>query len=181
MAYPDPWLNCSVVPLGEVKDMDWLAIDLQRAFTDPQNSDLSIHFPGTVQKYSGPLDEVRANLEDTISQCTPGKREQFITFFGKQAVGMSIVTNQVEAPSAVNPEWPNVSELILSPFRGLRLGTFTVRHCTSVVKEDFGGHAWTYVRKGNTPAEQLVQQAGFTMTNVIVPGQEHQHLYLFGQ
>jgi hypothetical protein len=166
--------------LAEIEDLERLSIDLQHAFKDPQNTDLSIHFPDTVHRYSGELDGVQSSLLETMNKCVAGKREQFVTFCGKQAVGMSTVTNQNEAPEAVNPNWPNVSEFIFRPYRDTRLGTLTVRNCIEVVKERFDGRAWTYVRKGNVPAEQLVQQAGFVMTNIIVPGQEHQHVYLLG-
>jgi predicted acetyltransferase len=108
-----------------------------------------------------------------------GKREQFIVFSGQKAVGMAIVTNQISAPTEVPEEWPNLSGFILNPYRAHGLGRLSINHRVRVVHEHFGGHAWTYVRKGNIPAEKIVLGAGFTRTDIVVPGQENQHLYLY--
>lgn len=154
-------------------------IDLAILLRDPANEDIGIHFPGTVSRYTGSFDTVAANIREAAEQCETGKREQFIAFSGGVAVGMSIVTNQIDTPEGVDSTWPNLSGFVLNPYRSQGIGRLAIEHRIKVVERNFGGHAWTYVRKGNVPAEKIVTGVGFKKTDIVVPGQEHQYLYLY--
>lgn len=163
--------------ITDIESLDNVAKNL--AVLIPGNRDLQIHFPGTVKRYTGSFDKVAENLRETASMCEPGKREQFIAFWGKTAVGMSIVTNQVEAPEGIDNDWPNLSGFVLKPYRNMGIGRLAMEHRINVVNENFGGHAWTYVRQGNMPAEKIVIGAGFTKTDITVPDQPYQNVYTY--
>jgi GNAT superfamily N-acetyltransferase len=172
-------IMAGIRPIQDIDSYMATAIDLSSLLQDPANEDIGMHFPGTVSRYSGSFDAVAANLREAADQCETGKREQFIAFSGGVAVGMSIVTNQVESPEGVDDSWPNLSGFVLNPYRNQGIGRLAMEHRIKVVERNFGGHAWTYVRKGNIPAEKIVTGAGFKKTDTVVPGQEHQNLYLY--
>lgn len=168
-----------ILPFSEITSLESVADDLRKQLSDPTNNDLNIHFSGTVARYSGEEEKVLANLEEARDLCETGKREQFIAFAGEKAVGMSIVTNQITPPDGIDETWPNISGFICNPYRSLGLGRLSIQRRMETVDSNFGGHAWTYVRKGNIPAEMIVLGAGFEIVDIIVPGQEHQNVYLY--
>jgi hypothetical protein len=170
-----------IIRLSELPHLESVAHDIREQLSDPINQDLNIHFKGTVARYTGEEDEVLTNLEEARDLCETGKREQFIVFAGEKAVGMSIVTNQVTPPDGIDETWPNISGFICNPYRSLGLGRLSIQHRMKIVDNNFDGHAWTYVRKGNVPAEKIVLAAGFRVTDIIVSGQEHQNVFLYNK
>jgi GNAT superfamily N-acetyltransferase len=156
-----------------------VATDISSLLRHPTNEDIKIHFPGTVDRYTGTLNEVEANLREAADQCEIGTREQFIAFSGEIAIGMSIVTNQIKPPDGIDESWPNLSGFVLNPYRNRGIGRLAMERRIEIVEQNFGGHAWTYVRKGNIPAEKIVSSVGFTKTDIVVPGQEYQNLYIY--
>lgn len=168
-----------ILSLSEITSLQSVARDLREQLNDPANNDLNTHFSGTVARYTGEEDKVLANLEEARDLCETGKREQFIALAGEKAVGMSIITNQITPPDGIIESWPNISGFICNPSRSLGLGWLSIRHRMQVVDSNFGGHAWTYVRKGNIPAEKIVLGSGFKIAGITVPGQEHQNVYVY--
>lgn len=169
----------AVTPLQSINDLESVASDLSELLASSENEDIKIHFPATVRRHTGDVEVVRQNLIEAADACVPGRREQFIIFSGSRAVGMSVVTLLPDTPEQINPAWPNLSGFVCQPYRGRGLGRLSMERRMRAVRENFDDHAWTYVRKGNMPAEHLVSEAGFKKTDVIVPGQEHQNLYLY--
>lgn len=169
----------SIQYLPEVEHIDHVATNLSTLLKSPKNRDIEIHFSKTVQRYGGTFKEAADNLREAASICETGKRAHFIAFWGTTAVGMSIVTNQVEAPEGVDSAWPNISGFVLNPYRQMGLGRMAMQRRMEVVDSDFGGHAWTQVRHGNTPAEKLVLEAGFEKTDIPAPGGIYQSVYLY--
>lgn len=169
----------AITPLQDIDDLKSVALDLSELLASSDNADIKIHFPVTVRRHTGDLAVVHRNLIESAQACEPGRREQFIIFSGVRAVGMSVVTLLPEVPKQVDKTWPNLSGFICQPFRGQGLGRISMERRMIAVRDDFDNHAWTYVRKGNSPAEHLVTDVGFRKTDHEVPGQENQHLYLY--
>lgn len=171
----------SVIPLQDISDLGNVARDLAVLFNSEMNEDIKIHFPATVRRHTGDIEIVQKNLKEAAEACRPGSREQFIIFSGAHAVGMSVVTLLPEVPVHVATTWPNLSGFVCHPYRGLGLGKQSLERRIHAVNENFGGHAWTYVRKDNVPAQAVVLGAGFKRTDFVIEGQETQDLYLYDQ
>ena len=90
-----------------------------------------------------------------------GKRQQFVAFFGEIAVGIFIITLTDDQPSSIEPRISNVSGLVFNPYRRLGIGALSLRTKLLVANEQFGGQAWTRVRRENIPSQNLVRTAGF--------------------
>ena len=106
-------------------------------------------------------------------------REQFIVSFGQRAVGLCLITNQIESPPCIDQAWPNISGFIMNPFRGRGLGRFSIEERMKIVEQNFGNHAWTLVRDGNARSEHLVLDVGFEKTDQKVDGWEGHHLFVY--
>lgn len=170
-----------VIPVTDIPDFESVAIDLNDLLQRPDNADLSQDFTGVHTSYTGDIWKVKQKLEAIPLTCTPGVKEQFIIFAGPQAVGMSIVTTITTVPAEVDPTWPNVSGFICNPYRGRGLGLLSIERRMQAVRQNFGNHAWTFVRKGNVPSEKLVARVGFRETGILVLGHEHQELYFYDE
>ncbi len=168
-----------ILPFSEIKNFKPIAHDLRELLVSPINADLSIEFSGTIARYTGEEDSVLANLEEARELCDQGSREQFIVFAGERAVGMSIITNQIETPGDISKDWPNVSGFICNPYRSRGLGRLSLERRMQVVDAEFNGHAWTYVRTGNTPAENIVLGVEFEVTDIVEPGHGQQRVYVY--
>lgn len=169
-----------VVPLSEVENFESIAFDLRDLLKNKDNKDIAEEFPGLTRRHTGGIDEVIANLEEAKERYIAGIREQFIVLSGERAVGLSIVTNEVNPPEAVEPTCPNVSGLICRPFRGRGLGRLSLEARMEVVQRNFGNRAWTLVRDGNIPSERLVTSAGFRKVDQLVNKGSGYNVYLFG-
>jgi hypothetical protein len=149
--------------ITEVNNLGQVASDLDMLLSISANSDIKAEFPETVTRYTadGNIDVVEANLRASALECVPGVRQQFITFAGGQAVGMSVVRLVDNPPIGIDPFWPNVSVLICNPYRGNGLGGLAMSTNRTTIAEQFHGNAWTRVKKTNTPSKRMVIRAGF--------------------
>ena len=169
-----------LIPLNEIKDFSSIATDMVEHLHRPDNLDVTEEFPATVSRYGVDRDEAIANFEAARELYTIGSREQFIVASGERAVGMCLITNQIDIPEGLNPEAPNISGFIANPFRGAGLGRFSIEARMKVIKKNFHNRAWTFVKDTNLPSDHLVQSVGFRKTDREVEGWEGHHLYLFG-
>jgi RimJ/RimL family protein N-acetyltransferase len=153
-----------IEPLTPNIDLGQLAYDLSSLLTDRSNKDIALEFPASVIRYTGGENHVLANLEETVRDCRPGVRQQFVAYSGERAVGMSVIRFADEVPDSVQDSWPNVSGFICNPFRNQGLGRQSLLKRLEVVEEQFGGHAWTQVKKENAPSNAVVRRCGFLLT-----------------
>lgn len=154
-----------VEQLSPVTDIEAVAIDLSSLLSDPLNADIAVEFPGSVARYTGELEEVVRNLGEAVADCNPGIRQQFVAYSDKRAVGMAVVRFADNVPEGVNSVWPNVSLLICHPYRAQGLGRLSIDASLRAVDQQFGGKAWTEVRKANIASIRLVKSAGFLPIN----------------
>jgi hypothetical protein len=150
-----------VETLSEQSDLIAIAKDFSRLLIDPSNADIGLEFPNSVARYTGSPEDVFANLQDTIAQCGPGIRQQFVAYSGDIAVGMSAIRFADEMPTSITQKCPNVSSFICHPFRYQRLGTVSLQTRLRVVREQFEGKAWTQVKRTNAVSNALVVHNGF--------------------
>lgn len=170
-----------VTPFSEIEDFSQVATDINSLLTNGKNLDIASEFPATYQRYTTEHDEVVRNLETAQSRFEVGKHEQFIVFAGERAVGLSVITSNLDIPEGIDPSWPNISGFICNPLRGQGLGRLSIEARMNVVHQDFGGHAWTFVRDDNVVSEHLVLDVGFRKTDRKVEGWDGHHLYLFNE
>ena len=169
-----------IVRLTEIDDFTAPAEDLSTLLKRADNIDVEQEFPPTVARYGGLASQAKANLETAASLYEIGSREQFIVFSGKKAVGMCLITNQIDIPDGINPNVPNISGFVANPFRNKGIGRVSIEERMKVVEKNFNNSAWTFVRDDNVISEHLVLSVGFQKTNREVEGWEGHHLYLFG-
>lgn len=169
-----------VTPFFEISSFEQVAVDLGLSLNRADNEDIAKGFPSTVVRYGGAVLEAVANMETARSLYEVGKREQFIVFSGEKAVGLCIITNQIDVPEGISPNAPNISGFITNPYRGQGLGRLSIEERMKVVKKNFNDRAWTFVKDGNLPSEHLVTSVGFQQSDLEIEGWEGHHLYLFG-
>lgn len=169
-----------VVALTEIADFTIPAEDISTLLKRTDNIDIAHEFPDTVARYGGTALEAKVNLEAAARLYATGSREQFIIFSGEKAVGMCLITNQIDTPTGINPDAPNISGFVANPFRNQGLGRISIEERMKVVKKNFNNRAWTFVRDDNLVSEHLVLSVGFQKTDREVEGWEGHHLYLFG-
>ena len=169
-----------IAPLTEIGDFSTTAEDLSTLLKRADNTDIAQEFPPTVARYGGIALEAKANLEVAASLYEVGSREQFIVFSGETAVGMCIITNQIDIPDGINPKVPNISGFVANPFRNQGVGRLSIEERMKVVEKNFNKSAWTFVKDDNLISEHLVLSVGFQKTDREVEGWEGHHLYLFG-
>ncbi|HRN90394.1 MAG TPA: hypothetical protein PK265_01085 [Candidatus Saccharibacteria bacterium] len=170
-----------ILPLGEIYNLENVALDLNRLLSRKDNNDIRDGFPATFTRYTGDLRKVVSNLDIAKSLYKTGKREQFIIFAGTRAVGLSIVTTDIDNPVGVDESWPNISGFVCNPFRGQGLGRLSIETRMRVVKENFNNAAWTFVKNGNKPSEHLVRDVGFKKSRGELASPEGHTLYLFDE
>jgi len=169
-----------ITQLTEIGNFAAPAKDLSNLLKRADNTDVAQEFPATVARYGGATSEAIANLEAAARLYEVGSREQFIVFSGKIAVGMCLITNQMDIPDGINPNVPNISGFVANPFRNQGIGRVSIEERMKVVEKNFNNRAWTFVRDDNLISEHLVLSVGFQKTNREVEGWEGHHLYLFG-
>ncbi len=169
-----------VTPFTQIEDFSSVAQDFSRLLKRPDNKDIAGEFPVTVEKYGQSAELAIKKLEEARAACETGSREQFIVFSGDRAVGLCLITNQIDIPSGLRTDAPNVSGFIAHRFRGQGLGRLSLEERMKVVETNFSNRAWTFVRDGNVISDHLVQSVGFRKTERAVPGWDGHHLYLFG-
>ena len=169
-----------ITPLIEIGDFTTSAEDLSNILKRTDNTDIAHEFPATVARYGGAALNAKANLETAAGLYKIGSREQFIVFSGEKAVGMCLITNQLDIPDGINPNVPNISGFVANPFRNQGIGRVSIEERMKVVEKNFNNSAWTFVRDDNVISEHLVLSVGFQKTNREVEGWEGHHLYLFG-
>jgi len=170
-----------IVPLTNA-DLNVVSRDFNHLLKRDNNHDIAGEFPNFVKKCV----QGEANVRDALSRAresiSPGRTEMFIVFSGVYAVGLSVVTNDVEAPRDVgNPDWPNLSGFVCHPFRGRGLGRLSIEKRMEVVDDNFGGKAWTLVRDGNAVSEHLVTSAGFKRVSSDNQKIDNRHLYTYSK
>lgn len=170
----------SITPLTEIGDFTTPAEGLSSLLKRADNTDVMNEFPATVSRYGGDPLDAKANLEAARDLYEIGSREQFIVFSGEIAVGMCLITNQIDIPNGINPNVPNISGFVSNPFRNQGIGRVSIEERMKVVEKNFHNHAWTFVKDSNSKSEHLVQSVGFQKSNSEIEGWEGYHLYLFG-
>ncbi len=170
-----------VVPFSEIENFNQIATDMSTLLANGQNQDIADGFPATVARYTTEHEEVIANLETAQSRFEAGKHEQFIIFAGARAVGLSVITSNLDIPEGIDPSWPNISGFICNPFRGQGLGRLSIETRMDFVRQDFNGHAWTFVKDDNVISEHLVLSVGFQKTDRKIEGWDGHHFYLFDE
>lgn len=166
-------------PFSSIKSFQQIAEDFNTHLARGDNQDVATEFPATVVRYGSGVDEAVHNLEEARGLYETGSREQFIVLSGKRAVGLCLITNQIDNPPGINDSWPNISGFIMNPFRGRGLGRFSIEERMKVVEENFGNHAWTFVRDGNDHSEHLVMSVGFEKTEQAVEGWDGHSLFIY--
>ena len=167
-------------PLTEINDFATPAEDLSVLLKRADNTDVAEEFPATVIRYGKDALEAKTNLEAASSLYKIGSREQFIVFSGERAVGMCLITNQMDIPDGINPNTPNISGFVSNPFRNQGIGRMSIEERMKVVEKNFDNRAWTFVKDGNAKSEHLVMSVGFQKSSRAIEGWEGHHLYLFG-
>jgi hypothetical protein len=174
------YLMNRIIPLTKIGDFAKPAEDLSGLLKRTDNIDIAEEFPPTVAKYGGVTLEAKANLEAARSLYAVGSREQFIVFSGEKAVGMCIITNQMDIPDGIKPNAPNISGFVSNPFRNQGIGRVSIEERMKVVEKNFDNQAWTFVKDTNLKSEHLVLSVGFQKSERKIEGWEGHHLYLFG-
>ena len=177
----DTYLMNQVVPISEIESFNQIATDMSELLVNGENQDIADGFPATVERYTAEHDEVVTNLEMAQSRFEIGKHEQFIVFAGERAVGLSVITSNLDIPEGIDPTWPNISGFICNPFRGRGLGRLSIETRMDVVRRDFESHAWTFVKDDNVISEHLVLGVGFHKTDRKIEGWDSHHLFLFDE
>lgn len=152
--------------LTEVSDLLPVACDLAELLTRSDNVDIAREFPASVDRYTGDVEAVAYNLEAARDGCEPGVRQQFIAFAGDRAVGMSVVRLIDKVPDVIETGWPNLSGFVCNPFRNRGIGRLSLLERLRVVDEQFGGNAWTKVKKTNPFSNIMVSHAGLELVGV---------------
>lgn len=169
-----------IMPLSEISDFSAPAEDLSAVLKHPDNADIADEFPATVMRYGKTVLEAQANLEAAKDLYEIGSREQFIVLSGERAVGMCLITNQIDIPEGIDPTAPNISGFVANPFRNKGVGRVSIEERMKIVAKNFNNRAWTFVKDDNVISEHLVRSVGFQKTNREIEGWEGYHLYLFG-
>lgn len=169
-----------ITPLTEISVFSKPAEDLGDLLKRADNLDVAEEFPATVARYGGSASEAEANLEEARNLYTVGSREQFIVFSGEKAVGMCLITNQMDIPDGINPSAPNISGFVSNPFRNQGIGRISIEERMKIVEKNFSNRAWTFVKDTNSKSEHLVLSVGFQKSERKIEGWEGHHLYLFG-
>ncbi len=168
-----------VLPINEVEDIKSVSESFKKLLERDDNSDIAREFPNTTRLYTGDLERSLASLEADKEHYEPGKTEKFIVFAGEQAVGLSVVTNDIATPYGVDSAWPNLSGFVCNPFRGQGLGRLSIATRMKVVRSRFDDHAWTTVREDNFPSIALVTSVGFVKFETEARVRDGYSLYLF--
>lgn len=151
--------------IAQVQDFTSVAEDFSQLLVTPDNVDITKEFPGIIDRYAnGDLDKVVDRLETVASNCEPGNCQYFIAFAGERAVGLSIVKVSTSVAEDVKDiadlSTPNLSSFVCNPYRGQGIGRLALRTRLQVVREQFGGQAWTRVEKTNAASNKIVTDAG---------------------
>lgn len=166
-------------PLQEIESFQTIAEDFDAYLDRQDNNDIAGEFPATVRRYGSGVQAAIDNFEEARELTKIGEREQFIVTMGEQAVGLCLITSQIDNPPGIDESWPNISGFIMNPFRGQGLGRFSIEQRMKVIQERFDDHAWTFVRDGNVRSEHLVLSAGFEKTDHAVEGWDGHSLYIY--
>lgn len=169
-----------ITPIIDIAEFGPIARNLNELLKRPDNADIKVEFPLTVTNYGGKISEAIVKLKRARELYVVGTREQFIVFAGQKAVGICIITNQLDIPEGLDLTSPNISGFIAHPFRGQGLGRLSIEEQLKFIKKDFNNQAWTFVKDGNLPSEHLVTSVGFQKSKREIVGWEGHHLYLFG-
>lgn len=165
----------AVKNIAEVDGLVAIATDLAELLARPDNADVAVEFPVTAARYSGDIQEVVRKLQQAQEDCSPGVRQQFIAFAGEQAVGMSVVCFADELPDGIDPSWPNLSGFICNPYRNQGLGRLSLLQRLQTVDEQFGGRAWTRIKKTNVFSNRMVTHAGLSL----IGHETHYNVYTY--
>jgi predicted acetyltransferase len=168
-----------LLPFQEISSVDSIAEDFNALLALEGNDDIRRDFPATVNRYGNGVEHAVESFEKTRELMRIGGREQFIVMAGARAVGLCLISTQIEQPPGLDTTWPNISGFVMNPFRGQGIGRFSIEERMKVVEQHFDNHAWTFVRDGNAPSEHLVLDVGFQKTDQQVDGWEGHHLYIF--
>lgn len=164
-----------IVSFKNIDNMHSVAADFSRLLSRADNADIAVDFPGTARRYSGEVNSVHQELMKSKEQCEDGVREQFIVYAGKLAVGLSAIQLVDEPPEGISTETPNLSGMILNPWRGNGFGNVSLRHRLDIVDERFNGTAYSLVRKDNIISQNMVESNGL----VIVGEDDTRFTYLY--
>ncbi len=152
------------LPLNQIDNLRPVAEDLSNLLRLPANADIIKEFPHTV-KYTGDREYVLQNLLETREKFVAGKREDFILFAGKVAVGMSQVATPGCAFLDIDPECPILSGFVGHDYRRQGFGRLSMKTRLNVVDQRFGGYAMTMVKHDNVASIGLVRSSGFILTS----------------
>lgn len=154
----------SIVNFNNIDNEQMLEVakDLTQLLT-VDNGDIETEFPDTFLKYSSSPEQVYENLITVRDRCEEGVRQQFISFLGKKAVGMSIIRITEDTPDIFNYNTPNVSGFVCNPYRNIGIGKLSMRAKFPYLTEQFGGEAWTRIKIVNFPSKKVTQSGGFTL------------------
>jgi hypothetical protein len=166
-------------PFSEIDSFEQIAIDFNENLGREDNLDIENEFNGITARYGSGVKLAVENFEIAKARFTVGEYEQFIVSAGGRAVGLCLITNRLESPPDIDQSWPNISGMIMNPFRGQGLGRFSIEERMKVVERDFGNHAWTYVKYENDPSNHLVASVGFERTDQAVEGWDGHYLYVY--
>jgi hypothetical protein len=171
------WSMNTVRNISEVNDLLPVASDFTDLLIRNDNADIALEFPGSVARYSGNVENVLGNLLETREGCVPGIRQQFIAFAGERAVGIAAIrfADDTQLPEGIDSSWPNYSGFVCNPYRNRGLGTLSALEGLRVVDSQFGGKAWTKVKKTNISSHKMVTRAGF----VVVGEDADSNLYTY--
>lgn len=169
-----------ITPFVDIDNFTQPATDLAELLKRSDNEDIAEGFPATVSRYGGSVEEAVKHMEAARELYAIGRREQFIVFSGERAVGLCVITSELDIPEGIDPSTPNISGFVANPFRGQGLGRFSIEERMKVVKKNFDNRAWTFVKDDNYRSEHLVLSVGFRKTDRAIEGWEGHHLFLFG-
>ncbi len=148
------------VSFKDIQDMRSVAVDFSRALSSPENADIKDDFPDTVKRYGANVDEAEEALLEKQAACELGVREQFVTFAGLTAVGLSAIQLVPKPPQGVEASQPNLGVMVFRPWRAQGIGAQSLRHLMNVADERFRGSTYTAVRPDNVASLRMVESQG---------------------
>jgi len=173
-------MSPEIIPYTRINDFTNIAADLKTHLLREDNTDISIDFPKTYQAHTQEHPQVINHMENARLAHTEGIHEQFIIKSGERAVGLCVITSSVPPPKVFLLGVPNVSGLILNPYRGMGFGRFSLEERMKIVYKNFNRQAWSFVREDNVPSRHLVESVGFRIYDHDIRELDGSILYTYG-
>src|SRR5665213_1743263 len=92
-----------------------VAWDMHELLSRPDNQDIADEIPETFARFTASRSAALYQLHEKRNSIYRVRPQDFVTFSGKKAVGMFMLTIHGETPAGVDEEWPNISGFVYKP------------------------------------------------------------------